>query len=472
MDLVSDDNDTEDDLEVDPTTVDEAPSPDLVLAVRLKHFFARFAEGQDGILRVSSFMEQRGTELDDLTSRVREKVELYLDEDVDLDALEGLIGHVTQHREGEGLPEQSHGSDEESFEELESILEAIPRGHATSYLDGIFRAIGSSPSDQVLRSSLLVSLVGELEIYVNQVLRACFERTPAAIDDNKSAFTWSEVSAFDSLEEFRDRVTEKAVEKALHGSLSDWLKFFEDKFKIQVDPSAYGPLVTEIFQRRHCIVHYGGSASAQYVQKMADSGVKATLDEPLDVTAEYLMKAADELYGVALSLGWATTHKLISDGDLREDVRDAYVNSIYHLLGDRRYGLARTMSDKLPAQHLSFDQSLIVKVNRWLAFKLDGEFGAVRSEVEAFRTSSLSRRFTMARHALLDEHEDAYRIATAMLEESDDNFPLSHYLTWPLLRGVRRWARANVTSESPSEPAEGLADVITSSDSSPRKEES
>lgn len=463
---------SEDGVEDDLTHVDQEPEPDAVLAVRLKHYFERFAEGQDGILRVSSLMERQGTKREDLITRVREKVELYLDEDVDLDALEGLIGHIVQFEESGVDQSASDDPDDESLRDVEAILDALPRGHASSYMDGIIRALGSPPSDQVLRSSLLVSLVGELEIYVNQILRACFERVPSAVDDSKASFSWAEVSSFDSLDEFRERVTDRTVENALYGNLSDWLQFFEKKFKVGVDKSVSEPAVHEVFQRRHCIVHYGGSASVQYVQKMKSFNIEAEVNQALEVTPDYLAKAADLLYEVAMSLGWAVTHKLVGEEELREAVRSTYVNSIYHLLGDRRYGVAKTLGGKLLGRQLSFDQSLIVKVNRWLAFKLDGSFEEVRSEVESFRTSSLSRRFAMARHALLDEHEDAYRIASSMLTEPDEEFPMSHYLTWPLLRGVRRWERENVTHESPHEGPESREGVVASIDSSPRKDES
>lgn len=472
MIVMSDTDSTEAQYEEDGSTVDADPNPDLILSIRLKHLFSRFAEGQDEILRLSSFMERRGTELDDLTSRVREKIELYLDEDVDVAALEDLIAHITRRDESEGGPDWADAPDEESIRDLESVLDALPRGHASSYLDGIIRAMGSPPSDQVLRSSLLVSLVGELEIYVNQLLRACFDHVPSAVDNSKASFMWSEIAAFSSLDEFRDSVTEKAVERALHGSLPDWLDFFEAKFNVKVDASARKPAVTEIFQRRHCIVHNGGSVSPQYIHKTKGGRGAVEVGDSLNVTPSYLVWAADELYGVAMSLGWSVAHKLIGEEDLREDVRSAFVNSIYHLLGDRRYGLARDLSERLPSQHLSFDQSLIVQVNKWLAYKLDGKFDEVRADVESFRTESLSRRFTMARHALLDEHEPAYRIASAMLAESDEQFPLSHYLTWPLLRDVRRWARDNGTHESLPGAGVGQTVMVASCDSPPRKDES
>lgn len=469
---MSADSPTEHPVDDDLAYVNEQPNPDLVLAVRLQQYFDRFAGGQDGILRVSSLLARQGTKREDLISSVREKVERYLDEDIDLDALEGLIGHIVEFEEGGDGLSSSNDTDEESLRNVEAMLDALPRGHASSYMDGIVRALGSPPSDQVLRSSLLVSLVGELEIYVNQALRACFGKIPSAVDDSKATFSWTEVSSFGSLDEFRERVTDRTVENALYGSLSDWLRFFEKKFKVLANTGFNEAEVNEVFQRRHCIVHYGGFASAQYVQKMKTFGIEAEADVALEVSPEYLAKSADILYEVAMSLGWAITHKLVGDVELRDNVRDTYVNNIYRLLGDRRYGLAKTLSGTLLERELSFDQSLIVRINRWLAFKLDGSFEEVRPEVESFRTNSLSRRFAMARHALLDEHEDAHRIAMAMLAEPDDEFPMSHYLTWPLLREVRRWARENVRDESAHGGAESHANVVGSADSSPRKDES
>lgn len=417
-------------------------------------------------------MEQKGSQKEELSARVRERIALYLDDEIDVDALEGLIAHIIRGFDLDDESDDEESLEESSIRDLEAVFEAVPEGHGSSYIESIFRALGSPPSDQVLRSSLLVSLVGELEIYVNQLLRACFARVPAAVDDNKASFTWSEVSGYESLEDFRASVTDRVVERAMYGGLEEWLEFLGKKFGIKIPQGSLTPVAAEVFQRRHCIVHYGGTASFSYVEKMKKYDSNVESGDPLDVTPEYLARAADELYMIAMSLNWATVHKLVGNADYREEARDFAINCIYHLLGDQRFTLARTLSEALPTGHLSFDQSLIVNVNRWLAYKLQDRFEEVRAEVEDFRTTSLSRRFSMARHALLDEHEEAYRIADAMLRDSSDDFPLSHYLTWPLLRGVRRWARANVPHDSLPGASVPHADVVASDHSLPRKEES
>lgn len=457
-------------MEVDSNSIKVTPNPDKVLAIRLTKYFSRLAEGQDGILRLSSFMDRRGEGLNDLTSQVREKVELYLDDEIDTEALESLVDHVMQRLHSDHPTEADEEENESSLKELESILNSIPKGHASSYVDGIMRALGSKPSDQLLRSSLLVSLVGELEIYINQVLRAIYERIPSAVDDKEATFTWSEVSSFDTLDAFRESVTERAVEKVLHGSYSDWIDHFEKRFGVKIDGASKDRTVIEIFQRRHCIVHNGGRASQLYVKKMEEYDSSVEFDEPLKVTSEYLETAADALYEAAMILGWAISQKIIKDEDFREYATSEYINNIYQLLVDKRYSLAQSLSERIPENKLPLDQGLIVKVNRWLAYKLDGQFAKVKDEVESFNTNSLSKRFKLARNALLDDHEAAYRIAQSMLEQEDEELPLSHYLTWPLLRGVRQWERANIPNEHLRRKVTVSTDVVASNSDPVRKD--
>lgn len=420
---------------------DGSPSADVVLHHKIVANFRQLVLSQRSILRLSDLLDSHMKDIDDLAVRSREHVEMFMDDNVDHKAMDALVDVFAYNGTRNDSDDDSRQANEVA-EEARNVLDQLPQGHAANYIDGIVKALGSPPSDNVLRSSLLVSLVGGFESFANQMLRACYERIPAVAQSSDATFTWSEIAAFDSMDSLRSHVIDNAIDKAFRGSLSDWLDVFRKQFGIITTEQSQSQETGEVFQRRHCIVHNGGYASQRYIDSLTafNKEPKVGLDDHLPVDHDYLANAADALFTMGISLAWSMAHKLIEDREHQSNVRSFLINEVYFLLGNGRLELAQNVGSLIPLSKVPQDQALIIKVNRWLAFKLRGNFDKVRNEVEEFDTGALAKRFILARHALLDEHEDAYRVASELLREEDSELPLSHYLTWPLLRGTREWA--------------------------------
>lgn len=414
-----------------------------IFADKLQGLFGRFTRGQSTILRLSEQIALQEDELDDLKVKTREHIESHLDDEIDDAILSKLIEYVSQQEGGE----EAHDPENDRIElqELDEILDGLPKGHAESYMNGLLNAVYTPPTGATLRASLLVSMVGELEIFANLVMRACFEYDPSKADTSESTFSWAQIVSYDTLEAFRESVIDRAVEGAFHDSLAGWLEVFEKKLgiKVHADCTAYAP--TEVMLRRNCIVHNGGTASSLYYKKLKGvrNAPRELPEESLVVDSEYLNSAADSLYFIAMSLTWAAASKLMQAGDDRNRTISALTNSIYFLLPARRFDLAIFTCERIPKQHLRRPESLILDINRWLAYKLSNNFDKVRDEVTSFDPSALADRFIMAKHALLDEHEAAFHLAQLLLKDKRADFPHHHFITWPLLRGTRRWAREN-----------------------------
>ncbi|KQZ22316.1 hypothetical protein ASD43_16520 [Microbacterium sp. Root553] len=422
-------------------------TPDEIFQFRVTSLLSTFSLRQTEILRLVSFMDERAAEIDNAAARARELVEDQLDDDLDEAGLERLItllGDEINSDETDGLTgEERH---EAFVQALTEVGDALPEGHYSTYVDNVLRALQAPPSGNFLRSSLLVTLVGELEMVVNQLARTAVERVPQTIEESGRTFTWAEISAHESIADLRDSLVDRAIEDVFRGSLTDWMDFFVKKFKI--DPIAIAGTfeAQEAVQRRHCVVHNAGTISQMYLNKLESFKPKGEIGDSLDVDSSYIRDAADTMFLVVFSLVWSLSMKLCRNEEDRDDVFGALCNRTYFMLQERRYDLLTRLGQAAPLEKLPDRLGLVMKVNVWLAHKQRGTFDSVRDEVVAFDTSARSRDFQLAKYALLDEFEDASRVAESMLR--DEELSRAHYLTWPLLAGVREHKRKTQEASS------------------------
>lgn len=424
---------------VHSVALSEDAKPDE-FAVRLRRLFITFSSRQTDILRLIDFIDERAEEVDSATQHARELVEADLGDLPDEDALDRLLAlfvNGPQADDDQSFPPGSEERREAISRAVAQIGDRLPDGHLPVYVRAAMKVHRKAPPGRFLYSSMLVTLVGELEVLVNRLARAAVDKVPGILQESGRQFTWREVSAFGSLDEFRDSVVDRAVEEVLRGSISDWMDFFVKKFKLDPVSVSASLAAQEPIQRRHCIVHNGGLASTQYVEKLSAFKVDQHVGATLPVDSDYLKRAADTLYLVAIELTWKLAGKLCSTDRDRTVVFDSLAESTYELLQSRRYECLMRLGKALPIERTTGRLGLTLRVNTWLAFKRAGQFDAVRSQIEDEDVSSMSRIFQLAKASLLDDNAQAARIAESMLRDNELD-PVS-LLTWPLLSGAREF---------------------------------
>lgn len=270
---------------------------------------------------------------------------------------------------------------------------------------------------------------------MSELIRACYNLAPAKLNESDKKFSLAEIGQFADLDAIREYMAERAVNDVLRGSLDDWLQFFIKKFGVAEPPGAKDFDVQELMQRRHCIVHNSGQVSRLYLEKLKQFRVVAEVGDSLPVSHEYLEKSADSLFLLAYSLCWDLRHQLLESEKFREESLSALVDYTMQLLVDSRFDVARKIGDQIRDITADDSTKLTVQVNRWLAYKFRGEFDLIREEVEGLDVRGKSRLFNLAKHALLDELDEAAEVAEALLK--DGTLTLHNVFTWPLLRDVR-----------------------------------
>ena len=464
--MISESEERDPDVDSDESENDEL-TPDYLLALRLREALAAFSARQTEILRLAEFMEERSTEIDNATERAKEIISAQIG-DINEDVVDRLVQVFTT------LTDSDLGEDDLSPEDRQSaivrafadVTASLPDELTAPYLEGALRAIQAPPGVDLLRSSLLVTLVGELEMLVNVIARAAVERQPSSLDESGRQFTWAEISAYESLDDLRDHVVDRAIEEVFRGSLTDWMEFFTKRFKMAPIKAAQSFSAQESIQRRHCIVHNAGMVSSLYLERLRGNGLDLEVGDDLEVTPEYLRQAADTLYLVAYSLCWAVGFKLIREDDAKEELTSMLANRVYYLLQDRRFSLVRQIGQEVPYDKIDGLASFVIKVNFWLAYKLDGKFEKIRRDVEMLDVTTRSRQFRLAKLALLGQDEEAYDLAQAMIR--DEELRPEFLFTWPLLAGAREYARKKSEASAVDEnTGDQLESEVTNGEDAP-----
>lgn len=416
------------------------------LYARLRSMITTLANRQSEVLRMSEYFSERESEVNDTKRRARRRIEHEL-QHVDESILDEYLALFESISLEEHLPaDESAERDREFSERLKSIGQSLPEGTDLAYIDAIIASFRRSVGASYLHSSLLMILVGELEMFINYLARACFEVHPAALDKSGRKLTWSEITVHESVEDIRDSIVDGAVEDLLRGSLVEWVTFFETTFGIQEITAARSYEALEAMQRRHCIVHNGSLVSARYLKNLSEFEVDLSVDDRLDVDEAYLRRAADTMMLVAYSLTWALGTKLNPEPEMSEAVVGFLCNRTMKFLQEGRHKLVRQIGESAlktfkPRNEQQESTAFILQVNTWIAHKESGSFDSVRKAVAEFPVSTRSDEYKLAKAALLDQNELATEVAERMLR--DNTLHISDILTWPLLRSIRDIAGHN-----------------------------
>lgn len=428
-------DDVEDVPEQDAEVEDEALGSKLVDLLNTFHL------RQSEILRLALFMEERRNEISGASARARDIILPKLGSGFDPKTLDELMCLLD---ESIVIPEESVDKGElrreARIQAIAEVLKEIPEGEIYHYLDGVRRALGTPPADELLLSSLLVSLVGEFEMFLNQSARACVQRRPRAIYSKNLSLTGEDLERHDSVDSIREALVDHVIADVFRGPYLDWLKFLEQRFAVPIPALASEGSVQELFQRRHCIVHYGGFASHTYVTKTQFLDLSVEVGEALSVDIPYLRESADRLAALAAGVAWNIGLKFLHGSTYRSEFVRRLGDHTFTLLQDVRDRALIYLEPEVPFEDLREDERVVPQVNVWLAYKNEGRIDEVVRQVEDFDAGSYGTRAVLAKLVLQGKISAAYHLVKAMAFEGE--IALYHVETWPLLEEVRAYAYA------------------------------
>lgn len=299
----------------------------------------------------------------------------------------------------------------------------------------------ASAKSRLLRNSLLMGAVSDFEVLVSGLVRSLLTLKPEIIRSGEQKYTFKDLEPFSTLDEFRHHCAENMADNLLRGGFDDWMAWFSKKHRLDVPGvTDDADALVEIFQRRHLLVHNGGKVNRFYLAKVSDTSAEE--GDPLYAGPRYLRRALNELTVAGVKLATTLWEKLSSDADEMERI-DHYLDHVaFEYLTAESWSVAYRLSDWRFKFDLRPGAVLIAQVNRWVAKKHIDGVEPVHAEVREWDTSTLAGVYRLAKLGLLDENEEAYELAKALIASGElDRDDWRH---WPVLEGVRRFEVDNV----------------------------
>lgn len=284
----------------------------------------------------------------------------------------------------------------------------------------------------ILRNSLLTMAIGALEVLIGRMATSFYAANIGILAKNKE-FSIKDLEEYGSIESAKESVIASHVDSLLRGSLADWIKWYDESFKL--DSKTYcidHDVLTEAFQMRHIIVHNAGAVSRQYLQKVTEKYRNADVGERLGVDEEYLTRAIDEIESIG-NLMIAGAWCKLAPGQTIGIMANLHART-YHLMQVERWLPVRricSVAKKVKSNELMRN---ISQCNEWLAIKRTTGIDRIRGEIASWDVSAFDPAFGIVKHALLDDLDAAFEtlpdIKSPMITEETLE-------SWPVLAELR-----------------------------------
>jgi len=274
--------------------------------------------------------------------------------------------------------------------------------------------------------------VGAFEVLIGAIATRFYVQHRSALDSDEKVFTFAELREFAEVDDATDEIISRRISDLLHGELDQWNAWFVEVGREKFEDLAMDyEVLKEAFQRRHVIVHNGGLASRQYLQKVPDSS--AQVSERLPVDTDYLNRALDQLDTLGTPLG------ILTEGTWNTENRDYVANLLlrrcFELMTERRWAAAEALAAVGKRLKCKSVLKSSLQCNEWLCRAEQAGYEAVREEVSRFDTTDKALRFELVKLVLLEEVDKALSLVPEQVRSGQ--ITRGELLAWPILRRLR-----------------------------------
>lgn len=317
----------------------------------------------------------------------------------------------------------------------------MPADHIRQWRKHQRHFVKTHEARELVARSMHVAMISQYDAYLGRLLRSLFLSRPELLNGSERSFTFSQISAYTSLDDLREHIVEKEVESVLRSSHVDQIRWMENRFDVPLTKGlSIWKSFVELTERRNLFVHTDGKVSAQYLVACREAGVQlpegTVLGTTLFAPPDYSEQCHTCLFELGVKLGHVLWRKLLpaqreqADGSLNE--------TLYDLLDHGKFGLAKTIGDfacETLKAHANERMKLAFLVNRAQAYKWSGDETKARTILQEVDWSAKSHVFQLADAVLKDEWSRALDIMVAIGPAS---YPGKvGYREWPLFKKFR-----------------------------------
>ena len=288
--------------------------------------------------------------------------------------------------------------------------------------------------------NFLVSFVSEFDCFLGSLLRVIYTKRPELLNDSSKQITYSDLLAYESLEDAKEQVLEKEIESILRKSHSEHFTTLENKFKIKLRKGLdiWNEFI-EITERRNLFVHANGMVSSQYLKICEQHGKdvsQLTVGEKLKVDPVYLNQASKVIYEISVKIAHVLWRKLFPEE--REDADNNLNEICFELVSKGKNSLASELLEfaiSLPKHHSDTIKRMMA-INLAQAYKRSDRESKCEEVLKRFDWSATGYEFKLAVSVLRGEYDQASKLLRTVVNAED--LSEEQVIDWPLFKEFRK----------------------------------
>lgn len=287
----------------------------------------------------------------------------------------------------------------------------------------------------------VVAMVSLYDAYLANIIECAYAIKPEMLNASEKEFSFSDIIAFESIDNLKKHVIEKDVESIIRESHDEQFRILTKRFGVSLtnDLPSYDDFI-EITERRNLFVHTNGKVSSQYLKKCKskpfdhkDQDVQ--IGEELFATPEYVEHCYEILFEIGVKLGQVIWRKLEND---LEKADDSLIDIGYQLIKKGRYNLACIITDfacKPYVKHYNKACEYVLCVNHALAYYLQGNLTKCKEIIDSNDWSGTDLKYRLAHKVLLEQYDEAIELMKSIGKVEEMRVA---YAEWPLFNNFRK----------------------------------
>lgn len=160
-----------------------------------------------------------------------------------------------------------------------------------------------TPGAELVRRGSFLLAVSAFEDLVGALVRYFYSACPDHLRNSGKTWKSHEVLSTQSLQELFEIAREYEADRVMRPGFAKWPEWFKENRSLEIDWASLCDFeeLTELFLRRHALVHTGARVNAEYFAQVKTSDA---VGSPLSISLDYCV----ERIGFLLSLGTRLTH--------------------------------------------------------------------------------------------------------------------------------------------------------------------
>lgn len=328
--------------------------------------------------------------------------------------------------------------------EKTKIVFNIPASHRRKITDRHKRFQRLLHAKGIIPRNFLIAYVSEFDYFLGALLKSIYKLRPELLNSSEKVFDFKDLCRFESLEDIREEVIEKDIEKILRASHSEQFKAIASK--LEIDTLTKFPnwsKFIEITERRNLFVHADGIISTQYQKVCAGVGIKIDdnqIGEKLECSIDYLNDTYNIMHEVIIKLGQTVWRKVFGKELEHKQSADNYLISVlFELLCNEQYALAINIGEfAIGQKNISNDfRKKMMIINLCLAYKYLNKKEKYENILNQYDWSSVQDLFQLAISCINDEHIKSCELIKKLISNDSDELTEATLHSWPLFNVLK-----------------------------------